>query len=147
MSVSTGFTGRGVAFQVGDDNSPVAWTTIGNATGINLSGQNAEEIDFTHLLSEGGFREFRQGFKDGGTVSVTYHFDPDNSSHATLRTDFLSGRVFEWRINYTEAGIAKGIQGEGFVQNSGDIDHNVDGPVTGTATIRISGGSTVVNIP
>lgn len=146
MPVSTGFTGRSVYFEIGDDLSPVTWTTVGNVAGINLSGQNAEEIDFTHLLSEGGFREYRQGFKDGGNVSITYHFDPTDPTHDGLRADFLSGRVFEWRINYSGVGYTKAIQGEGFVQNSGDIDHNVDGPVQGTATIRISGGSVVVNL-
>ena len=147
MPLSTGFTGRGITFEVGDDSSPPVFTAITNVTGISLGGQNAEEIDFTHLLSEGAFREFQQGFKDGGTVQVTYHFDPLDTVQAALRTDFVSGRVFTWRINYNGAGVARAIEGLGFVQNSGDVDHNIDGPVSATATIRITGGSSVVTLP
>lgn len=146
MAESTGFTGRGVTFELESIESPTTWIAVANVTGINLSGANAEEIDFTHLGSTGGFREFQQGFKDGGTVSVNYHFSPSEDSHSDLRADFLSGRTFNWRINYSGASIAKGILGRGFVQNPGDLDHNVDGPVSGAATIRVSGGSTVVDI-
>ena len=146
MPESTGFTGRGITFELESIESPSTYIAVGNVTGINLSGQSAEEIDFTHLLSDGGFREYRQGFKDGGQVSCTYHFNPTDTTHSDLRDDFLSGRVLNWRINYTGAGYAFAIQGRGFVQNSGDIDHNVDGPVSGTATIRVTGGSSVVAV-
>jgi hypothetical protein len=145
MSESTGQTGRGIFIQVADAQSPETWTTIGNVTAITSNGVNAAEIDFTHLLSEGGFREFRQGFKDAGTIGVNMHLDPTDPSHAALLDDFVSGRIFDARVDFGGAGWDKYLIFRGFVQNPGDIEINVDNPVTNNATIRRTGPSTFVD--
>lgn len=150
MTASTGKTGKGVMFQVAIVASPLVWITVANTRSISRSGQQADEIDFTHLLSTGSFREFRQGFKDGGTVGVEFHFDPTEDSHVGtngLQDLFVDGTVFNWRINFTGAGWAFGLLGTGFVTNPGDLDINVDGAITGSATIRVTGETTVVAIP
>lgn len=146
MPFSTGATGRGVFIEIHDGQSPGTYTKIGNVTQITVSGANAEEIDFTHLLSEGGFREFRQGFKDAGTVGINYHLDPTDAVQAAILADFVSGRVFDARINFAAAGFAKYMTFRGFIQNPGDLDVNVDGPMTNNATIRRSGPTTFSNI-
>ena len=43
---------------------------IGNLKSIGEVGGTAEEIDVTTLDSEGGYREFLQGFKDAGEVAL-----------------------------------------------------------------------------
>lgn len=146
MAESTGKTGRGVFIQIESSLSPTTWVTVGNVSGITPSGKNAEEIDFTHLLSEGGFREFRQGFKDPGTIGINYHFDPTDASHVDMLEHFNDGSNFNWRINFSGAGWAKYLQGAGFIQNPGDLDINVDGPIAGTATIRVTGETTFEDI-
>lgn len=150
MTASTGKTGRGVKFEIALVASPLVWVTIGNARSINLTGRQADEQDFTHLLSTGGYREMRQGFKDGGSVSVDVHFDPTMASHVGstgLLGLFNAGTVFNWRINYTGAGWNFGLKGMGFVSNPGDINHDVDGPISGPATIRNTGDTALVAIP
>lgn len=150
MVTSTGKTGQGVSFQISNGASPVAWSTIANVRTINPTGKSADEIDFTHLLSTGGYREMRQGFKDGGSIGIEYQFDPTQASHigsGGLLGLFNSGTVFDWRINFTGAGWAFALTGEGFVSNPGDIDINVDGPITGSATVRVTGPTTLVAVP
>lgn len=146
MAASTGKTGRAITFEIDDGSSPTTWVACANATGITPSGKNAEEIDFTHLTSTGGFREYRQGFKDAGTIGINYHLDPTDASHQQLLTLFESGDTFNWRVNFVGAGWNVHLTGVGFVQNPGDIDINVDGPVTGAATVRITGATEFVDV-
>lgn len=145
MTTSTGKSGKSVMFQVAVVASPLVWVTVANVRSISRSGQQADEQDFTHLLSTGSYREFRQGFLDGGSVGVEFHFDPTAISHVGtngLLDLFQDGTVFNWRINFGSA-WTKAIIGTGFVSNPGDIDINVDGPITGSATIRVTGPVTV----
>lgn len=149
MVTSTGKTGQGVSFQIGTAASPPVWATVANVRTINPTGKSADEIDFTHLLSTGGYREMRQGFKDGGNVGVEMQFDPTQASHVGSQGFlglFNSGTVFPWRINFSGAGWQFALQGTGFVSNPGDLDINVDGPITGSATVRVTGPTTLVAI-
>lgn len=150
MAASTGKTGKGVVFKMGDGASPEVFAAVGNARSINPTGQSADEIDFTHLGSTGGYREFRQGFKDAGSINVDYQFDPTDATHigeAGLLGKFNSGAVFSWQIDFAPAGWPWRLVGQGFVSNPGDIDINVDGPITGSATIRRTGATTLEASP
>lgn len=150
MAVSTGKTGKGVLFQISDGASSPTWATAANARSINRSGAQADEIDFTHLASTGAYREFRQGFKDGGNVNIEYHFDATNATHVGTNGFlglFTSGDVFTWRINFAAVGWAYALQGTGYVSNPGDIDVNVDGPIAGTAIVRVTGDTALVAVP
>lgn len=149
MTASTGKTGKGVMFQVAVVASPLVWITVANVRTINRSGNQADEQDFTHLLSTGGYRELRQGFKDGGTIGVEFHYDPTEDSHVGtngLLDLFNDGTVFNWRINFG-TNWAFALKGMGFVSNPGDLDINVDGPITGNATVRNTGEVTLVAVP
>lgn len=146
MAESTGKTGRGISFWVADSGvSPTTYVKIANVAGITPSGKNAEEIDFTHLESDGGFRELRQGFKDPGSIGLNLHFDPTAASHQLLSALFLSGNLVDWRINYQGAGWEQWEVGRGFIQNPGDVDINVDGPITAAATMRVTGPTAFVS--
>ena len=48
--------------------------TVGKLTSVGEIQPEAEEIDITTLDSEGGYREFMQGFRDSGEVELSgYH--------------------------------------------------------------------------
>lgn len=150
MTSSTGKTGKGVQFQIALVASPLVWLTTGNVVKINRSGQQAAEIDFTILSSTGGYRELQQGFKDGGSVGVDMHFDPTDATIVGTNGFlglFNAGVVFNWRINFANAGWAKALKGLGFVSNPGDLDINVDGAIVGTATVRNTGATAIVAVP
>jgi hypothetical protein len=138
MPLSTGKTGRGISFKIND-------VIVANVVSIGFDGREAEEIDFTHLLSDGGYREFRQGFKDPGTISINMQFDPTHPTHAngpaSLEALLASGAEFTWKIDYSGAGWAAVWSGLGFVKGlSPSI--GVDNPVEGAATVRVNGATT-----
>lgn len=141
MTASTGKTGRGVAFEVGDGNSPTTFTAIANVKSVAFTGREAEEVDFTHLGSTGGFREMRQGFKDPGSIALDLHFDPTNLTHQALMAQFIAGTNLDFRINYSGAGWNMCEYGSGFVKNPGDVSINPTDPIGGSATFRVSGGT------
>lgn len=149
MTTSTGKTGQGVKLQISDGATVPTWTAIANVRSISPTGKNADEIDFTHLDSTGGYKELRQGFKDGGTVNVEFHFDPTQATHVGtggLLGLFNSSSVFTFRINFFGAGWNFALEASGFVSNPGDLDINVDGPITGSGTIRVTGPTTLVAV-
>ena len=148
MVASTGKTGKGVSFQIDLAGSPVAWVTITNVRSISFTGRAADEIDMTHLLSTGDYREMIQGFKDGGTITLETHFDPTATSHigtTGILGLFNSGATFSWRINFSPL-WAFGLTGTGFVQNPGDLSIDVDGPITNSPVVRVTGASSLVAI-
>ncbi|MFN9110105.1 MAG: phage tail tube protein [Bacteroidota bacterium] len=143
MTASTGKTGAGITFKVGDGASPEVFTAIANATNININGRTVDEVDFTHLASTGGYREFRAGFKDAGEVQMTLHFDPSNLTHQNLEDLLNSGDVFNFQIDFTPASWAYKMTGAGFVRGS-DITINVDDPISADVTIRVTGPLEIV---
>lgn len=146
MTTSTGKTGRGVTIEIGDGQSPETFETVANVVSINNQGRTSEQIDFTTLATTGGFREYRQGFKDPGTVQCEYHIDPTNTTHQDILTKWLSGDTFTARINFTGAGWSKALQGTAFVQNPGDIQVDISNPIKGTTTLRFTGETDFVDI-
>lgn len=146
MAASTGKTGAGITFKVGDGASVETFTPIANATNINISGRTVDEVDFTHLASTGGYREFRAGFKDAGEIQMTLHFDPSNTTHQNVESLLNSGDVFNFVIDFTPAGWAYKMTGQGFVRGS-DITINVDDPISADITVRVTGPLNIVASP
>lgn len=144
MPASTGRVGLGTLFKVGNGASTEVFTTVANVVSITLSGRSVEEVDFTHLASDAGFREFRAGFKDPGELSMTLHYNPSNATHngATgLESRLLSGALFNWQIDMSGAGFAYILSGTGYV-SGGDFTFSGEDPITYDVTVRVSGDIT-----
>lgn len=72
--------------------------------GLELS---AETIDITTLSSSGGYREFTGGFKDGGEVGISGHFDAqDTNGQIALYDAFQLGSTNPYTIIFP--GVAHG---------------------------------------
>lgn len=144
MVASTGKVGLGTVFKVGDGASPEVFTSVVNVASINLSGRSVEEVDFTHLASDGAFREFRAGFKDPGEVQLTCHYDPSNATlNGTAGLEYLlnQGTQFNWEIDMTNAGFVYKLSGNGYV-SGGDFTFTGEDPINYDVTIRVSGSIT-----
>lgn len=149
MPKSTGATGRGFSIQLGNGASPETFITVANTTTITINGRDVEEIDFTHLLSDGGFREYRPGFKNAGSVAVEAHFSALEASHTQMGAEWLAGTIFTTRIDMSPLGLNwnKYLQGESFVKNPGDITIDVSNPVKMAATLRFTGPTEFIDKP
>lgn len=76
-------------------------TSIG---GLELS---ADTIDTTSLDSDGGYRKFIGGFKDGGEVSLSGFFNPGDPGQAAVYAAFESGETKDCSIEFPTALGAK----------------------------------------
>lgn len=112
---------------------------IGGLTSINGVEITAETTDVTKLDSDGGYREFIGGFKDGGEVSIEGFFEPEaESGQVELQTSLDAGTAdsytielpttpaYEWNFD----GVVTGF-------NVGNAE--VDGTIGFGATIKVSG--------
>lgn len=145
MPASTGFVGKGVTLEIDDGAS--TFTGVINLSTVNISGRDAEEIDFTHLGSTGSYREFQQGFKDPGTLEFQVQFDPTSGTHdgSTNGLEGLlnSGANRSFRLNY----VPKGERhvGTGFIKGV-NVSVGLDNAVTADVTLRVSGQMTLETI-
>jgi len=113
-------------------NSVVGLTSIG---GLELS---AESIDVTTLSSDGGYREFIGGFKDGGEVSVSGFFEPgDTTGQMAMYNAFESGSTDSYSIIFpSELGASWIFNG---VVTGFSTGAELEEAVSFEATIKVSG--------
>lgn len=110
--------------------------TIG---GIKLT---ADTMDMTTLDSDGQYREFAGGFKDGGEVPVSGFFEPgDTAGQNALYTAFESGVATAFSIVFPAAMGASWLF-NGVVTGYG-TDADMEDFVTFDATIKVSGKPTL----
>ncbi len=110
--------------------TPIASLT--SITGLDLS---ADDVDVTAHDSADGYREFVQGLRDGGTVSIEGNFTGVASQEA-LKDLFDSGEVVAMEIGFPDA-FAE-WQFNGYV-NALSTDAPMDDKVSFSATIKVSG--------
>ncbi|GBF73211.1 hypothetical protein PA598K_01496 [Paenibacillus sp. 598K] len=116
--------------------------TVGGITSISGLELSADTIDTTTLDSDGGYREFIGGFKDGGEVGISGFFMPDNAGQAAIYQAFKSGAtsackiVFppemetSWEFNAVVTGFSTGAELEDALSFEG--------------TLKVSGEPTLV---
>ena len=114
--------------------------TVGKLTSVGEIQPEAEEIDITTLDSEGGYREFMQGFRDSGEVELSGYHDGGDAGQKALRSAFDSGKAGAFEVDFPDgAKVAFG----GFVKSHSIGSAEVDGAIGFGATVRISGAVTV----
>ncbi|OMF35263.1 histidine kinase [Paenibacillus sp. FSL H8-0548] len=101
--------------------------------GLELS---AETIDITTLSSSGGYREFTGGFKDGGEVGISGHFDAqDTNGQIALYDAFQLGSTNPYTIifpgggSWTFSGVVTGFT----------TGAELEDTISFEATIKVSG--------
>lgn len=78
--------------------------TVAELTEIGGVDMSADTIDVTTLSSSNNFREFIQGLKDGGEVSMSGFFYPgDTNGQAALLTAFENGTSDTYTITFPAA--------------------------------------------
>ena len=116
--------------------------TVGSLTSINGLEVSADTIDVTTLDSTDGYREFIQGFKDGGEVSVEGYLDVATGNGQKEMLDlFDSGEVKPFEIVFPATLNAKwafnGIV-TGFSTGA-----SLEDPLSFSATIKVTGKPTL----
>ena len=109
---------------------------IGSLTSVGEISPDSEELDATCLDSSGGYREFLQGFKDSGELTLTGYLDPDKPGQAQMVTLYGSGALgYFWVTFPDQATVAFNAYVKSFTVGSAEVD----GIVGFGTTLRVSG--------
>ena len=77
---------------------PIAELT--NIPGPSLSAGTIDATSHDSLATANGYREFIQGVRDGGDISIEGNFIPGNPGQAALKTDFDAGTLDAYTITF-----------------------------------------------
>lgn len=123
----------GTKLKIGGTN-PKAVAHVSSIGGPN---QSKESIDVTALDSASGYREFIDGFKDGGEVSVQGFFDYADDGQKAVYSAFDGEGVEDFVIEFpTRIGAKWAFKG---VITAFEITSEVGNAVGFTTTIKVSG--------
>lgn len=111
-------------------------------SGVN---QDSNEVDITDLGTTGGFREFLQGFKDPGEVTIESLYDPSLSPHqeAVGGLKHLYNTGGEETFTYTLGDGSSTISFDAYVKSLSGPTAGVDEPHVITYTLRVTGAVTM----
>jgi predicted secreted protein len=129
---------KGTVLKLGT-NAIAELSSIG---GLSLS---ADSIDVTTLGSANGYREFIQGFRDAGEVSLSGNFKPnDTNGQSALLTNLNDGSVDEYAIEFpTELGYKWTFDA---IVTGFSTSASTDGVVTFEATLKVTGKPTLATL-
>lgn len=94
------YVADGTVIKRSDGDSPANWTTIPQVTSIGTVGQDRGLIDVTNLASSA--REYKKAIADGQELALVLQYDPDDTTHAALRTDLTGETAVEFQITLTD---------------------------------------------
>lgn len=128
---------QGTTIQVDNLTPGTPDTAIGGVVSFSGLDGEASEIDTTNLSSTA--KEYALGLKDYGSFSMEVQTDYADAGQDLLRAAGTTTKTF--RVTLPDATT---ITFAGVVKNADAINGGVDGIVTGSVSIKISGAVTVV---
>ena len=136
---STAITAQGIIIaRFGD----TAFETIPNVVSFQGPGGQASVIDVTNLTSTA--KEKRVGLRDEGQLSLSLHFNPDDTVHLGLRLDRSNRARRQYKITFTDTAPAATWTTwtfYGYVTQF-SVQGGVDAVVEASVTIEIDGDIT-----
>ena len=118
---------------------------IGSLTSISSPSMSQDTIDVTTLDSDGEYREFIGGFKDGGEVSASGYFDPQDEGQAAVYAALEASSVEDFTIEFP-ASMGASWNFKGVVtafQTTAELEEAVGFEIT----IKVSGKPTLTITP
>lgn len=109
---------------------------IGSISSVGEISPTSDELDVTALDSSSGYREFLQGYKDSGEVTLSGFHDASDTAQDTCRTLYGSGANGYWWITFPDKSV---IIFTAFVKGYTAGPAEVDGAVGFGITLRITG--------
>jgi len=141
MAQSIAFDGYGVTFGIGDGSSSEAFVDVAEVLDVSGPSYGRDTIDVSHATSPNKYREFIDGFKDAGEVSLNMNFT--QASYASFLAKLESDGLDNYKItipddNYSNkptivfAASVTGIE----------ADFATEDKVTAAITMKVSGKPT-----
>lgn len=128
--------GYGATFERGT-GSPLAFTEVARVVELGAPNISRDAVETTHLKSTSRYKEFIAGMRDGGEVSLTIVYNPENATHTSLKTDFDSNELGEYRVTIpSDTNYEWTFQG---LITSMETPLPMDDKVTQAITIKVTG--------
>lgn len=128
--------GTSITYAPAYTSAEVDTKVIGSLTSVGEISPDSEELDATCLDSSGGYREFLQGFKDSGELTLSGYLDSDKPGQAQMMTLYGTGALgYFWVTFPDQATVAFNAYVKSFTVGAADVD----GIVGFGTTLRISG--------
>jgi len=124
----------------------IGLNAVAGLTSIGAPPKTADTLDTTTLDSDGGYRTFTGGFKDGGEVQISGYFEPGDAGQLALDAAFESGNETDFQILFpAEFGASWQFRGvvTGFTGGNADLEELL----AFEATIKVSGKPVLVTEP
>lgn len=123
------------------ESAPSVYTEISNLTSIGELNQTSNEIDVTTLGATGGYRQYMQGFKDAGQITLEGFFTPSDDGQKQLNGLYQSGEVENWQIEFVDG---TKVQFSAYVMGIAIGPVEVDGAPRFNTTLRVTGPIDIV---
>lgn len=140
----SGIRAHGTLLKIGDGATAETFTSIAEVTNIQGPGLTADSLDMTHHASPSAFREFVQGLKDGGEVTLDLNYIPTAATQdasSGLLNDYENGTLRNFELVFPDAGNTTWSI-TGIVTNFTPAAP-VDGKLGASVTIKLSGAPTL----
>jgi len=137
----------GTLLQRGDGELAEVFTTIAELTDISGPTLDADELDVTSHSSVDGYREFIQGLKDAGEVTIEGNFIPANATQSAtdgLLSDYDSGVVRNFQLVFPDTDTT--TWGFSAIITAFEPSAPVEEVLTFTATLKVTGKPELNNV-
>jgi len=135
-----------VIIAVGDSASPEAFTAIGNVLSASGPSPTRTSLDMTDADTTGNNKEFRGGQVDPGELTFDIHFQPKVATHGDTGTGLMKllddEALRNFRFTWPDDSPQTTATFAGFVMNGPTPTGEIDGKITASCTIKISGDIT-----
>lgn len=102
----------------------------------------ADEIDVTPLNTPDGYKQYIQGLKDSGTLSISGFKVPSDAGQQALRALFEDGTITTFTVEFSDGSIATFAA---FVKKFNFSESSVNNPLKWSVDLRVSGAVTFVD--
>lgn len=92
--------GYGSQFAIGDGGDPEVFTPVAEVFEITPADLTADTVDATHMLSDGGWREFVPGLLNPGESQIQINYVPGGSEEETLIAFLTSRATKNCKVTY-----------------------------------------------
>ena len=114
--------------------------TVGKLTSVGEITPEAEKLDVTTLDSEGGYREYLQGFRDAGELEISGYHNKNDAGQAALRDAFDTGAPGSVEVAFPDGSK---VTFSAYVKSHSIGSAEVDGAIGFGAVLRLTGPVTM----
>jgi len=122
-----------------------SYDTIPQLISVTPPQESVETIDTTTHDTSGGYRTLVGSFKNGGTVSASFMFDPADTVQLALHTDYSGVTSNTYQIVTVAGSPAYKYQFDALITGWEPGELGIDGKMEVSVTLTVTGAVTISN--